>query len=439
VGDKKGSAAGRRRLGKGLSSLIGEAVAVPVSSGDDVSGDKLEEGGSGSGGDGGRLDRGGSGGGEGGGRGGPHPGRLPEGEGGGAYPGFVSEGGGGGSGLRLIRVDRIVPSPFQPRELMDEEALGQLAQSIRRSGMMQPVLVRRVGGAGWKPAPRGGSGGAGWKPAPRGGSGGAGWEPAPPSAGGGDGEDTGQESVPLGDTGQGYASVGGAGEELFELVAGERRWRAAQRAGLREIPALIKELSDVESAELALVENVQREDLNAVERGRGLRRMSEQFGLTHEEVADRVGLNRSSVTNLIRLTELDAEIVGMLLVGSLSMGHGRALLSMRPGELQLRVARKAASQGWSVRRLERHVRAVDPSFVAPPSSVDSGPEADAEVDRMIARNTHVADLERRLGDHLGTRVKIKTNEQGTKGRVVLEFYDLDHFDGLMGRMGFRGE
>jgi len=287
----------------------------------------------------------------------------------------------------MIPVGSIVPSPFQPRAFMDEEALRQLSESIRRSGVMQPVLVRVVRGGGV----------TGRRPVAVGGA-------AVPAAPSREGE--------------------GEGGERYELVAGERRWRAAALVGLKEVPALVRELSDVESAELALVENVQREDLNPVERARALRRLSERFGLTHEDVAGRVGLNRSTVTNLIRLTELEEEILELIGNGELTMGHGRALLTELPGPYRVRLARSAAKRGWSVRRMEKEVTTGAVSEESEPSEAE------------LSREAQVADLERRLAEHLGTRVRITTQRNGTRGRIVVEFYDLDHFDGLMGRMGF---
>lgn len=207
----------------------------------------------------------------------------------------------------------------------------------------------------------------------------------------------------------------------FELVAGERRWRAAEMAGLPRIPAVVRALSDEESAEWALVENLQREDLDPIERAVALRRLSEQFGLSHGELADRVGLERSTVANLVRLTELEEAVASLISTGQLGAGHGKALLGAPPGEKRIELAERAAQGEWSVRRLEEAVRRL--------TSPEPEPERPASAERQ--------ELEKRLSEHLGTKVAVRTDQSGTRGRVVIEFYGLDHFDGLMSRLGFR--
>ncbi|KAA0217206.1 MAG: ParB/RepB/Spo0J family partition protein [Leptolyngbya sp. PLA3] len=209
---------------------------------------------------------------------------------------------------------------------------------------------------------------------------------------------------------------------VYELVAGERRWRAAELVGLESIPALVLTLGDEEAAEWALVENVQRVDLNPMERARALKMLSERFGLTHGRIAERVGLERSSVANLIRLTELEEEVQELISSGRLGAGHGKALLGLEAGERRVRMALRAAEEEWAVRRLEASVRR---DAAAPEKQTRSAPTA-------------LADLERRLGEHLGTRVHITTARDGTRGRIAIEFYSLDHFDGLMSKMQFDG-
>ncbi|MFZ4575933.1 MAG: ParB/RepB/Spo0J family partition protein [Phycisphaerales bacterium] len=260
--------------------------------------------------------------------------------------------------VREIPVAQITPSPFQPRRVMDEGAIARLAESIRRSGVMQPVVVRKV------------------------------------------------------DSG-------------FELVVGERRWRAAQAAGLQTIPASIRELSDEVAAEWALVENVQREDLNPMERAWALRSLIEKFRLTQQQVADRVSLDRASVANLIRLTDIEAPIADMISKGEISAGHGRALLALPPGPDRLELAKQTAMWEWSVRRLESEVRDRAAPEAAKPSLKD----------REDSRGAVIRDIERRIADHLGTRVNIETDRGGKKGRLLIEFYGLEHFDGLLTRMG----
>lgn len=208
----------------------------------------------------------------------------------------------------------------------------------------------------------------------------------------------------------------------YELVAGERRWRAAEMAGLETIPALVLVLSDEEAAEWALVENLQRADLNPMERARALKMLSEQFGLTHGRIAERVGLERSSVANLVRLTELEDEVQELIAGGKLGAGHGKALLGVEAGERRILLAMRAAEEEWPVRRLERSVRE----------------DGAGSVRRARAAPAALTDLERRLGEHLGTRVRIHTVRDGTRGRISIEFYGLDHFDGLMSKMQFDG-
>lgn len=269
-----------------------------------------------------------------------------------------------GTGLRNIAVERIVPSRHQPRRAFGEEAIKGLAESIRASGLMQPVIVRR-----------------------------------------------------------------GSVEGEFELVAGERRWRAAKVAGLAAIPAIVRELSDAESAQWGLVENVQREDLNPMDKAWGFRALAEKFGLTQGEIAERVGLDRASVANLTRLTELEEAIQKLLELGELSAGHGKALLGCAAG-LREKMARRAVEEGWSVRRLERECAAAAAAVVGGKGGAGKSAGVDAKLAARVA-------LEKQLGEHLGTKVQIQTDRSGTKGKLVIEFYGLDHFDGLLERMGFR--
>jgi ParB family chromosome partitioning protein len=267
------------------------------------------------------------------------------------------------SGLEMIPLTSLVASPFQPRVVFDEVELNQLAQSIRTAGVIQPILVRRL------------------------------------------------PHIP----------------NRFELVAGERRWMAAKLVGLEAIPALVRDLSDQQAAEMALVENLQRKDLDPMERAHALRRLNGEFGIGHAELAERIGLERSSVVNLIRVTELEDSVQGMIARGELTIGHGKVLLGFAAGEKRVRIATKSAREGWSVRELERRI-----------SDGEAG--VGGSLGSQEARNSPtLTDLERRLGEHLGTRVRIATAKSGTKGRVMIEFYSLDHFDGLMGKMGFRGE
>jgi len=274
--------------------------------------------------------------------------------------------GGGASLVVAVPTDRITPSRFQPRRLFDDDALERLASSIRRSGLMQPIIVR-------------------------------------PASGGG-----------------------------FELVAGERRWRAAQRAGLSEVPAVVRELGDADAAEWALVENLQREELNPMERGHGLRNLAERFGLSHAVLGERLGLDRSTVANLIRLTELEEAIQTMVREGSLSMGHARALLGLPAGAVREALAVQAASDSCSVREMEARVRRAG----------QTGQEPHSEHNTNITptqRELVISDIERRLGDHLGTKARISLRAGGNRGYLRLEFYSLEQFEGLMERIGLADE
>jgi ParB family chromosome partitioning protein len=211
-----------------------------------------------------------------------------------------------------------------------------------------------------------------------------------------------------------------------ELIAGERRWRAVQRLGWAEIPAIIQEVDDRQAAELALIENLQREDLNPMDRATALRRLSEEFGVSHQGLAERLGLDRSTVTNLLRLNELDAATAAHVRSGALSLGHAKVLLGVSDVARRRAVADAAASGGWSVRQLEGAVREEGgvPRGTSTPRARGSGTSA------------HLADLQRRLEDHLGTRVELRVGRRKGAGELRIHFHSLDGFDGLMQRIGF---
>lgn len=276
-------------------------------------------------------------------------------------------GAGAGLGIRRLRIWSIRPNPQQPRKKMEQPALASLAASIRTAGVMQPVLVRRsTDGAEWD----------------------------------------------------------------WELVAGERRWRAGALAGLEEIPAIVVDLTDQEAAEWAIVENVQREDLDPMERGWAFRNLVERYGLSQGEVGARVGMERSSVANLIRLTELESEVQELIASGALSAGHGKALMGMAAGEARVALARRAARESWSVRETERKC--------AVGESADGGDGAGGAGGRTAASPT-VTDLERQLSEYLGTKVKLRTDRTQRRGKMVVDFYDVEHFEGIMKRIGYWGE
>ncbi|MBS0188750.1 MAG: ParB/RepB/Spo0J family partition protein [Planctomycetes bacterium] len=221
----------------------------------------------------------------------------------------------------------------------------------------------------------------------------------------------------------------------FELVAGERRWRAAKLAGLARVPSIVRELGDEDAAEWALIENVQREDLNAMDRAHALRTMSERFGLSHARIAEKVGLERATVANLVRLTELEPEVAELVSGGGLSAAHGKALLSMSAGSERIELAREAARHEWSVRKVEAEIKRRAEPLVRAASGAALVPAAGVVGD---ARRAVVVDLERRLSQQLGTKVFIQaTGPKGDKGKISIEFYGLDHFEGLMEKLGLR--
>lgn len=221
----------------------------------------------------------------------------------------------------------------------------------------------------------------------------------------------------------------------YEIVAGERRFRAAGLAGLSTIPAITVDINDEESAEWALIENMQRDDLAPMEKAWALRALAEKFNLTHAQIAEKVGLDRSSITNMIRLTELEPEIIALLDQRRLTFGHGKALLSCPAGPRRIEIARKAAEEEWSVRRLERAV-AVIAATADRPATASSEPAANRR-ERALENEAGIRDLEQQLSEYLGTKVELAVSTRGDKGRVVISFFGLDHFDALMEKIHFR--
>jgi ParB family chromosome partitioning protein len=204
----------------------------------------------------------------------------------------------------------------------------------------------------------------------------------------------------------------------YELIAGERRWRAAQMAGLHEIPAVVRDVPDRAVLAMALIENIQRENLNPLEEASALERLIEEFGMTHQEAADAVGRSRAAVSNLLRLLELNPEVKTAVASGTLEMGHARALLAL-PRADQPGVARKVAERGLSVRETERLVK----SIVEQPKQPS---RREAELDPDIRR------LQTELSEHLGARTEIKHGAAG-KGKVIIEYNSLDELDGILSR------
>jgi len=246
----------------------------------------------------------------------------------------------------VVAVDVIAPNPYQPRGNFADQTIGELADSIREKGLLQPLLVRR--------------------------------------------------------TSQGY-----------ELIAGERRFRAAKRAGLSHVPVIVRDVDACESLELALIENLQREDLNPLEEAHAYQRLTDEFGLTQEEIATRVGKHRSTVTNSMRLLQLPEEVRQQIADGTLSAGHARSLLGLDSAEQQVAVAHEASSARLSVRDTERLVRKR-----AKRESVDLDREA----------------VETTLTQALGTRVRLRQRKNGT-GKIEIDYYSLAELNGLILRLG----
>ena len=253
--------------------------------------------------------------------------------------------------LTRLPVSRIQPGRYQPRTRMDEQALSELAASIRAQGLMQPLLVRPVGG------------------------------------------------------------------DRFELIAGERRWRAAQLAGLDEVPALVRAVPDESALAMALIENIQREDLNPMEESAGLQRLIDEFKMTHEQAADAVGRSRSATSNLLRLLKLAKPVQDMLMDGSLEMGHARALLGLDPAR-QIETANRVSAKGLSVRETEALVQRL---------LKGAGRKRKARPDRDLER------LEEEISARLGTTVQIRPGPKSS-GTVVIHYSGLDHLEQLLKKL-----
>jgi ParB family transcriptional regulator, chromosome partitioning protein len=254
------------------------------------------------------------------------------------------------SGLESVSVDLIEANPFQPRRDFREDGLKELAESIRSTGVVQPVLLRHFG-------------------------------------------------------------------ERFQLIAGERRWRAAKAAGLTNIPAIVRDLGDREALELALTENLLREDLNPMDVARGYETLRQKFGLTHEEIAARLGTSRASVTNSLRLLGLAEPVQELVASRELSMGHARAIAALESRAIQLKLARTIVELGLSVREAERRAGLLSVS----PAKKDAAPKADSLDANMRAA---ILEMERALG----TRVKI--NGTATRGQILIRYFSAEDLNRL---------
>lgn len=260
--------------------------------------------------------------------------------------------------IRDLEIDLIRPNEQQPRTSFQEDKLQELAQSIRTSGIIQPVLVRRRGG-------------------------------------------------------------------LFELIAGERRWRAAQIAGLTSIPAIVRDVADDRLLEMALIENIQREELNPVEEANAYKRLIESLKLTQDEVARRVGRDRTFITNYLRILKLPSEIQALLESEKLSFGHARALLGIEDPVSQRRFAQKIVKLNWSVRETERRVKGLSQEKGARKPRI-----------ALVHADPNVRAAEAKLRRRLGTQVRIIPATQRSPGKVEIEYYsaaDLDRiYDCIVG-------
>lgn len=265
------------------------------------------------------------------------------------------------SGLIELPVEFIQPGKYQPRRDMHPEALEELAASIKNQGLMQPIVVRPIN-----------------------------------------------------------AQAGQSFEDArYEIIAGERRWRASQQAGLEAIPVIIKDVPDEAAIAMALIENIQREDLNPIEEAFALHRLKEEFELTHQEVADAVGKSRATVTNLLRLMGLTDDVQKMLEHGDLEMGHARALLSLPENE-QKSAAQEVSGKGLSVRQAEALVR----HMLQQQSKAKDSDQGETKVDPDI-RN-----LQDTLAEKIGVPVMVQHSAKG-KGKLILKYNSLDELDGIL--------
>lgn len=255
-----------------------------------------------------------------------------------------------GERLHEIPLEQLEAGPFQPREIMNEEALEQLSESIKNQGVIQPIVVR---------------------------------------------EKT---------------------RDSYEIIAGERRFRAARLAGLEKIPAIIKSIDDDTALTVALIENIQRENLNAMEEARAIRRLSEELDLTHLELAEKLGKSRVSITNMLRLLSLNEDVQELLEEGKIDMGHAKALLALK-GSKQSSMAFMISEKGLSVRETER---LVSESSETKTKSKREGVELDPNIKR----------LETDLSDLLGTKVQVKHGSAG-KGTVQINYSSLDELEGIL--------
>jgi ParB family chromosome partitioning protein len=264
---------------------------------------------------------------------------------------------GGSSSINVLKLDQLQAGKYQPRQMMQDQGLNELAQSIQEQGVMQPLLVRPI------------------------------------SAG------------------------------KYEIIAGERRYRAAKLAGLKEVPVLVKTVDDQATAAMALIENIQREDLNPLEEAQGLGRLIEEFGYTHEQAAKAVGKSRSAVSNLLRLMQLAKAVQAMLLKGDIDMGHARALLPLAAAQ-QVALAQKIAAQGLSVREAER---------LATKMTLTQNGKSPSKTSISRVDNPDLKRIETNLSDKFNLPIEIKS--KGSGGEIRIKFSQFDELDGLFKQLG----
>jgi ParB family chromosome partitioning protein len=261
----------------------------------------------------------------------------------------------------VLPVSKLQAGKYQPRTRMDEGALAELAESIRAQGIMQPILVRPIDAA----------------------------------------------------------------KGRYEIIAGERRFRAAQLAGLTEVPVLVREVADEHAAAMALIENIQREDLNPLEEAQGVKRLLDEFGLTHEQAATAIGRSRSATSNLLRLLNLAGPLQTMLLAGDIDMGHARALLAV-DNATQIQLANQIIAKRLSVREAEKLVAK---------AAIDASPKVKKSEKNNLRDVTR---LEETLSDQLGTKVTLKVGTKG-RGQLLIDFHGWEHCSALIEKMQLKEE
>jgi ParB family transcriptional regulator, chromosome partitioning protein len=230
------------------------------------------------------------------------------------------------------------------------------------------------------------------------------------------------------------ADGGNAPSPRHELIAGERRWRACQIAGIPLIPALVRDVSDLQAAELALIENLQRQDLSAIERAHAFARLANEFALSHEQIAQRVGSDRSTISNTLRLLLLPESVQHLVLEGKLSAGQARALASISDPQRQHDLAITAINQAWSVRQLEAAAKKLATQSDARPASDTVTSQRSEELTTPSRRTAQLADLEAQLTAQLNTPVHVRPGKRKGSGTLAIEFYSVDQFDALLARL-----